>query len=737
MAYSTTYLYPEDLNGTNPANLITNEPQTLQSPGPEDYYFIIPHAAPFFVDSLIVINAATGLPYVKGDDYQVGHLFIEAMNSIGRPMAGSIRFMRPTITGQVLLTYRTLGGPWGFSDQDILRELSNKLVNPLIRSWGDIAPLPYSFPPLPHDQRINTLIGSAEINETLKEIATILEATAEGTSQSHITDYNNPHRTTAFQVGLGNVPNFLMATDLQHEDANQNNLFTNPRGVLLLVQKWAIAPLNSHITDYNNPHRTDKTHVGLGNVPNWVPATATTALDTTNNSAFMTPYTTSLLVQALNSDPRLDQLIIDFNNHITANNPHGITPSMIGTYTSSQIDQMIASIEQGGNATTFDGETAVEWEAKFPAVADINTILEELTTVYTTALDNLNLLNVEDPVTPAEKAREQAKLLSWAYGEYNAYAIYNSLGDGYIVADTSLASGFPTEPIANAGSAWSATVNGGYLIKPNGGVAAWGSSPVTIPTIYSEAGNPQGANKVTLIYASKDFIYLVLAGGSLVLVTRGGPANGTVVSTGNDLWNMLVNNGNVDNRAFGIMESKVGTANDIWIPTGHASWITAFNGVKSTLTAGGWSIVDMRIANNYLNIVSENATTTKVSIYQINYATNITLTDVTNTIVFTNHTTNATATAAQLAGVTQVAGSYTHFLFTKPITPDSPLTDLYSFGSNTNGQLEITNASGPFYAVGAGDGFTVTINQFHYAEFWGDSPDNSLIWTGGNTIQTD
>lgn len=733
MAYSTTYLYPEDLNGTLPSNLIPSETHTLQAPGPTDYYFIIPKAAPFFVDSLIVVNPANGQPYVEGDDYQVGHLFIEAMNSTGRPIAGSIRFMKPSIVGQVKLTYRTLGGPWGFSDQAILRELSNKHLNPLIRSWGDIDVLPYAFPPLPHDQRIDSLVGSAEINATLEKIAEILEATAEGTSKSHIDDHNNPHETNAAQVGLGNVPNFAMANDQQHLDATRNDLFTNPRGVLLLVNKFAVTPLTAHIQAKGNVHDMVPADIGLGNVPNWLPASPQNAIDPTNNTSFMTPYTTSLLIQKLQNDPRLDQLIIDFNNHLTEQNPHHITPSMIGTYTSIQIDAMIDAVNQGGDAATFDGKTPDEWISMFPAVADINQMLEELFDTYLAASTALGALDVEDPVTPEQVAQRNAQKISWAFGEYQAYGLYNSLGDGRIVADTAYAQDFPTEPLAGAPGKWSTSVNASYYINPLGYVETSGTGAVVIPPKYA-AGSSDATGKLTSLYASKDHVYLLRSVDEFVIrIDR----NGTQTSLGAlpDVFSFFSNNGLTDPRPFSVTEAQNVDGDTTWAAQGDAGWVTAFNTVKTRASTGGFEIIDLRIGSGYLVVLTQKDDDTFLWVYRINYTATITLTDVTSSTILHDHTTNQDVVASTVNGINSVAGSFDHFVFTRPIGPDTELSDLLSFGDDSMGQLEITPASAPFLAVAAGYGFTVTVNSHNFAEFWGDSPDNSMFWRGGKYIE--
>lgn len=746
MAYSTTNLYPQDLNGTNPLNLIKNEIHSLQVPGPKDFYFIIPYAAPFFVDSLKVFNVANGQQYKEGEDYLVGHRFIEAMDSIGRPIAGSIRFLRFDIVGQVRLEYRTIGGPWGFSDAAILRELSNKKLNPLVRSWGDIDVLPYSFPPLEHDQPLNSLIGSAELRASLERIADVMEATASGTTQSHLVDYNNPHRVTKQQVQLGNVPNFAMANDQESTDCIRADLFANPRGVLLAIQEHALKPLDAHIAARGNVHGLVPSDIGLGNVPNYPAATAAQAIDPTNNTTLLTPYTGSLLVQALSNDPRLDQLIIDFNNHITAYNPHGITPAMIGTLTTQEIEQRIAAAGggSGGDAATFGGESPQEWEDKFPSNSDINTMLKEVADIYQLKIGELTTIDMTDPVTPEMRAAREARKISWAFGEYAAYGIYNSLNELHIVASTQTKIGddsFPTETMKEGSSKWASNKDANYYIDSIGAIHSWGSGIVNLPTQYKSGPGFQPSMASYGIWASKDNVWLVKdSDRSMRQYSRNGTE--TLLFPGSTIIDAVIGNGLYDSRAVGLAEVDV---DDNMKAFGDASWVTAATAVLSSLP-NGQKYFDSRIGNEYFNMIAYTGTAPDpqdpnsvdsrqyfLHIYKINYGATITLTEVTAQTDIKNHTTGEILKANTVTGITQVAGSYTHFVFTKP-RPNSNLCDLLSFGDNSQGQLEMLPTSAPFLSIAAGYQYTVTINRQNFVEFWGNSPDNSLFYRGGAFI---
>lgn len=61
----------------------------------------------------------------------------------------------------------------------------------------------------------------------------------------HLLDFNNPHKVTKEQIGLGNVIDIAQASKEEFD---------------------------KHIMDFNNPHKVTKEHVGLGNVINIMPA---------------------------------------------------------------------------------------------------------------------------------------------------------------------------------------------------------------------------------------------------------------------------------------------------------------------------------------------------------------------------------------------------------------------------------------------------------------------------------
>ncbi len=330
---NTTGLYEFDPYGTNPANKIDGELQTLQVPGRDDYYFIIPQAAPFYVESFEIRDQATGRLYKEGRDFLFGHYFPEGSNNTGKALAGSLRFLSRDIGGIVSMTYQTIGGHWGFSDQAVLEELSNKAVNPLTRAWSQIDTLPALFPPIPHDQGTGELIGFEEVVEAIGDINRALGDTEAGTVTDHMNSRDNPHMVTKKQVGLEYVQNFPMANETEAAEGLRSDRYMSPKSTDVAVGAAVQREIDEHL-NADNPHGTDKADVGLSLVQNFGIATPGEAYDGTRNDRYMTPYLVEVVIQAL-KDEVLEPHFSDTNN------PHGITAADIGAISMDTINGIL------------------------------------------------------------------------------------------------------------------------------------------------------------------------------------------------------------------------------------------------------------------------------------------------------------------------------------------------------------------------------------------------------------
>jgi uncharacterized membrane protein len=695
--YSSTGLYQEDLYCSNPSNLITNEVQTLQTPGLDDYYFIIPHAAPYYVETLVLMNHANGVPYAEGVDYVIGHYFVDAMNSLKRPIAGSIRLLKKSIAGNVRIKYHTVGGQWGFNANAILAELSNKQLNPITRSWEQIDGLPARFPSIAHDQSVDKLVGSDDIEDAILGIAAAVEAAASGSSASHIAARNNPHQVTAAQVGLGSVVNLPLATLAQAVDQNFTGGYTTPRTVYQAINSFALTPLNTHIANLANPHQVSKAQVGLALTPNMALSNAAQATDPLNNTVLMSPYTTALMIQATMPTGRLDNLELALNNFIARrDNPHVVTAAQVGTLTTQQIQDLITG-SGSGDAIRFNGynftqfmdlvvqetEAETQFNAAAVAIADGTTLINAIASTYVTDLNTAN------------QARNILKPKSLYAGD-GGYAVTGGLNETHLKALPALT--FP--PIHNAGTDGQIIQNNNVLsIAANGSITKSNVAGTLTPhASYATGGSFVVANAAQKIVATKTAIYIQCADGRLVRST--GAANATQLNaTCENVWC------NVENAAAGEMVVFQDAAGTLY-SYGLAAWVTAFNAVIAAWVTAGIAdtLLDMVISDTHiLALFGTQAGAKTVKVYTINRTSGVVLTNV----------------AAAKTGPVGVSGCYGHC----GILYDDGTAAWYGTLPACENEVDIT--IGDF---ACGKGFTVFIDERSNVEFWGSVAGNALDW---------
>jgi hypothetical protein len=140
---------------------------------------------------------------------------------------------------------------------------------------------------------------------------------------SHTTNTNNPHNTTAAQVGLGSVQNFGIASQAEAQAGTSNILYMTPLRVSQAITTLALGPLGTHTARVDNPHSTTKAQVGLSNVDNFATSSQAEAEAGTNGITFMTPLRTAQAIAVQATSP--------LNIHIArTDNPHNTTASQVG-----------------------------------------------------------------------------------------------------------------------------------------------------------------------------------------------------------------------------------------------------------------------------------------------------------------------------------------------------------------------------------------------------------------------
>ncbi len=293
------YRYPFDPYGENAECLIKDERHSLSAVSSASFALIVPKNGPFFRRGLIVKHISTGKTLVEGVDFALGHKFTRATIETARPVYGSILILNRELTGAFDATYQTLGGEFVIDTQAALETLLNTQIDPRTTTWEAVIQVPALFPPYDHYFDADTLVGAEALRLAILQIRDVINTVPERllpVLMTHLDDAGNPHRVNKNDVGLGFVDNFKTATVAETIEGMLNNRFVTPSGVRQLIASINTESVASHAARFDNPHHVSKDQVGLANVPNFMVASIEQAKSGEIDSAFMTPQLTKFAI---------------------------------------------------------------------------------------------------------------------------------------------------------------------------------------------------------------------------------------------------------------------------------------------------------------------------------------------------------------------------------------------------------------------------------------------------------
>ena len=180
--------------------------------------------------------------------------------------------------------------------------------------------------------------GSNAHYATVYGVSRMISRLSSGTVGGHLADFDNPHKTTAAQVGLGNVQNFGLATQTEAQtmsDSASNAKYMTPwlvyRALITHLGRIDSASvLNSvaaHINNTSNPHNTTAAQVGLGNVQNFSVASQVDAETGSSNGVYMTPLRTFQAIARYLANEGWSTVKAHVNR---TDNPHATTKAQVG-----------------------------------------------------------------------------------------------------------------------------------------------------------------------------------------------------------------------------------------------------------------------------------------------------------------------------------------------------------------------------------------------------------------------
>lgn len=226
------YTYEFDPNGTNPANRVVGENHTITPANGADFNFIVPRAAPYHRNSLVVRHPASGTTLTEGIDYVPSWYFEAGSNTAPYPaIYAAISLLTTQFEGSTLqLEYQTLGGEFVLDEVILTTILANVQLDPRTTTWDSVSMKPGIYLPEPHLHHILETVGYDELVEVLREFKDgfTLEFSSLMTAiQSHITDKNNPHDTDLVKLGIARFENVYRSTfEEMLEGTNDINYIT-------------------------------------------------------------------------------------------------------------------------------------------------------------------------------------------------------------------------------------------------------------------------------------------------------------------------------------------------------------------------------------------------------------------------------------------------------------------------------------------------------------------------------
>lgn len=208
-------LYPFDQTGLNPANRISNEAHVVSAINGVNHNYIVPENAPFFKESLVVVNSATGQILEPGVDYTFTHKFGEAEAHMARKLYGSFTFLNPNTTGTFRIAYQTLGGEFVTSFTRAIGNGIAALAGLLTVDWTTLSGLPPTFPVTSHTHPVTGVDG---VKQFLDIMALIKEGIIDPNQSLHLDDVTDLDKRfiTPLLLGLQDI----RATIATSENAN-------------------------------------------------------------------------------------------------------------------------------------------------------------------------------------------------------------------------------------------------------------------------------------------------------------------------------------------------------------------------------------------------------------------------------------------------------------------------------------------------------------------------------------
>lgn len=326
--------YPLDSTGASANNWVQGEIHALPA---RTVRVLAPTYGAFFTTSMVVTDLANNQVLTRNTQWYAAELYEVPSAKYGAEICAIVVITDTSVSPNVSVSYQALGGEYSTSADAVINQINTLLDDNRPVAWGDIINKPEEYPPSHHLHDIGDVYGFEYLVHAIDRLRAAVELgddfnhdtiyqyiddkyasiqagiTANTNAiNAHVSDRNNPHQTTAAQVG---------AYTTAQTDAAVGAVNTT---------------LQNHLADHSNPHAVTAAQLG-------VYTTGQTYTQSEVNAAISAAIT--------NLQNNLQGQINTLNGNLAAhtsnfNNPHGDTAAQVGTYTTATIDAKIAAGQQ-------------------------------------------------------------------------------------------------------------------------------------------------------------------------------------------------------------------------------------------------------------------------------------------------------------------------------------------------------------------------------------------------------
>lgn len=425
--------YPFDLSGASPTNRIEGERRTVAINTERCF---VTEAGPFYTESFVIYNDDTGEELRPVDDYLLVQPFPQASLRTGKDVQCAV-VIKAAAPINLRYNYQVVGGEFSWNLQGLADLIAELNLDERPVKWGAVVGRPHAYPPAPHIHDIGDTYGweyvvwqlerityailtgdeasHEELRQQMRMIRDELQANIDAVDDkidTHLLDFNNPHRTTKAQVGLSDVDNFATASSAEALAGVVNNRFMTPSLTTVLSTRIAEEEVLEHASRVDNPHNTTKDQVGLGNVDNYLTATQAEAEAGVLNTRFMTPLRTKQAID-LHAGNLLRAHVQDTNN------PHLTTKAQVGL---GNVDNYLTATQAEAEAGILNNRFMTPLRVK-QAIDEIagnllQAHIQNYSNPHQTTKAQVGLSNIPNAITRSRTLNSDAHLLT-AGGMYD------------------------------------------------------------------------------------------------------------------------------------------------------------------------------------------------------------------------------------------------------------------------------------------------------------------------------